>query len=215
MPAPRRRCRFPRGLRAQRIERAVRTRTLPLIEFRDSQRLRPQLTQHLGPIEAGTDELAHDQRDMLLRQVLRPMTGKGDLDSVAFELSVARLLAGQFAKPMIREPSFHRPPSHFSGHGPSAAPSVRTPPSFPPEPERASAGRALRSRPVGRFSRSRRKALARTGNTVIPPAFPASMLRRRPVPHLSPRHRAPSTSTRRRLQARERHRSLRADRRHR
>lgn len=53
-----------------------------------------QLVEQLGAVKSCSDELAHDERHVLLRQVLRPVPRKRDLDSVTLELPVTRLLPG-------------------------------------------------------------------------------------------------------------------------
>jgi hypothetical protein len=56
--------------------------------------------EHLCAVESCADDLAHDKRDVLFRKVLRTVTGKRDLDPVAFELPMARLFATRFAEPV-------------------------------------------------------------------------------------------------------------------
>ena len=51
-----------------------------------------QLVEQLRTVEPRPNELADDERDVLLRQVLRAVPGKRDLDSAALELPVTRLL---------------------------------------------------------------------------------------------------------------------------
>jgi hypothetical protein len=75
-----------------------------------------QIVQHLRAVESRGDDLAHDQRDVLLREILRTVTGKRDLDPVAFELPMARLLAMRFAEPVGQQPAFHGAARDFSRH---------------------------------------------------------------------------------------------------
>ena len=67
-------------------------------------------------IEARRLQLAKDQRDHLLGQVLRAVAGQRDLGAVAHVESVPRFLPRGESKPVVPEPSFHVSTIHLVGH---------------------------------------------------------------------------------------------------
>lgn len=50
--------------------------------------------EQLGTVKSCSDELAHDERRVLLRQVLRTVPGERNFGSVAPKLAVTRFLPG-------------------------------------------------------------------------------------------------------------------------
>src|SRR5207253_1557939 len=67
-------------------------------------------------IEARRLQLAKDQRDQLLGQVLRAVAGQRDLDAIAHAEGVPRFLPRGESKSVVPEPSLHVSTTHLVGH---------------------------------------------------------------------------------------------------
>lgn len=69
----------------------------------------PEIAAHCVTVEAGTLELAHDHADMLLAEVLSPVTRNRDHDAgFVAEAPMTRSLAGEFGKAVIDKPGHER-----------------------------------------------------------------------------------------------------------
>src|SRR5262249_23548286 len=75
-----------------------------------------ELATDLLTIEARGLERAEHERDVLLREVLGPVAGQGDLDSRAFVLDVPTHAALPTTEAVAEQPRFHRPSRDRSRH---------------------------------------------------------------------------------------------------
>src|SRR4029453_1789749 len=102
-----RRCRIsvPFSLRRHIDAHRIRPRPTRLSSLR-------QFSPHRFLVESHPSELPQNHRDMLLRQVLWPMSRHGDFQATTRELAVAGGLPGELHEPMPAKPPPQPPPSN-------------------------------------------------------------------------------------------------------